>query len=245
MKERLDELLVRRNLVESIKQARALIGAGQVLVDDTCSDKAGNLHDIDCDIRLRKRERYVSRGGLKLEKALSHFDIEVEGWACMDVGASTGGFSDCLLQHGASRVYAVDVAYGQLAWTLRQDSRIVVLERCNARHLTPQQISELLDLAVIDASFISLKTLIPPLLPLFKSEKRVIALIKPQFELPKDQVGPGGVVRNEGFHRQSVEKIAGFAEELGLAVTGVVESPITGPKGNKEFLLYLNSPSAQ
>lgn len=239
MKVRLDTLLVRRNVAADLKKARALIGAGQVLVDDACSDKAGNLHDSDVDIRLKKLRRYVSRGGLKLEKALSHFQINGEGLVCIDVGASTGGFTDCLLQHGVKCVYAVDVAYGQLAWKLRQDPRVITLERCNARNLTTDAIATPLDLAVIDASFISLKALIPPLFPLFGRSIHILALIKPQFELPKGMVARGGVVRNELYRKQAIEKIADFACQLDLTVAGVVPSPIRGPKGNMEFIISL------
>jgi 23S rRNA (cytidine1920-2'-O)/16S rRNA (cytidine1409-2'-O)-methyltransferase len=226
-------------MASDLKQARALIGAGQVVVNDTCSDKAGNLHDDAVDIRLKTLRRYVSRGGLKLEKALSSYQINGEGLVCIDVGASTGGFTDCLLQHGVKCVYAVDVAYGQLAWKLRQDPRVIILERCNARNLTADEIPIPLDLAVIDASFISLETLIPPLLPLFGKSIHILALIKPQFELPREMVEKGGVVRNEMYRRQAIEKITDFACHLGLTVAGTVQSPIRGPKGNKEFIISL------
>ena len=232
-------MLVQRNVATNLQQARALIGAGQVLVNDACSDKAGNLHDDDVDIRLRKLRRYVSRGGLKLERALSHFQINGEGLVCIDVGASTGGFTDCLLQHGVKCVYAVDVAYGQLAWKLRQDPRVIILERCNARNLTTHEIATPLDLAVIDASFISLKALIPPLFPLFGKSIDILALIKPQFELPRDMVERGGVVRNAMYRKQAIEKITDFACQLNLTVAGVVQSPIRGPKGNIECIISL------
>lgn len=226
-------------MASDLKQARALIGAGQVVVNDTCSDKAGNLHDDAVDIRLKKLRRYVSRGGLKLAKALSHFQVNGEGLVCIDVGASTGGFTDCLLQHGVKCVYAVDVAYGQLAWKLRQDPRVIILERCNARNLSTNEIPIPLDLAVIDASFISLETLFPPLLPLFGKNIHILALIKPQFELPREMIEKGGVVRNEVYHRQAIEKISNFACQLNLSVAGIVPSPIRGPKGNQEFIISL------
>lgn len=237
MKIRLDELLLQRKIVATLKEAWGLIGAGSVLINDAVSDKIGNLHDSDAEIRIKTKGRYVSRGGLKLEKALAHFQFDISGFFCIDIGASTGGFTDCLLQHGAQRVYAVDVAYGQLAWKLRQDDRVIVLERFNARQLTPTIIPEKLDLAVIDASFISLKTLLPPLLPLLNNTKTVLALIKPQFEVPKKNVGKGGVVRNNHYHQEVIDDISLFGANLDLTVRGVVESPIRGPKGNREFLI--------
>lgn len=241
MKIRLDELLLQRKVVASLKEAQALIGAGSVLINDVVSDKVGILHDSDVEIRLKTKGRYVSRGGLKLEKALDHFQLDINGLSCIDVGASTGGFTDCLLQYGAQRVYAVDVAYGQLAWKLRQDDRVIVLERFNARELNPIVIPEKLDLAAIDASFISLKILLPPLLPLLKNTKTILALIKPQFEVPKENVGKGGVVRNDQCHQEVIEDISLFGSTLGLVVKGVVQSPILGPKGNKEFLILFSS----
>lgn len=241
MKIRLDELLVTRKFAKSRKEAQALIGAGTVFVEESLSDKVGNLHDQEANIVVKRKGRYVSRGGLKLDKGLSFFDIQVNEWTCIDVGASTGGFTDCLLQHGAKRIYAVDVAYGQLDWKLRQDDRVIVVERCNARNLTRNHIPEPVDLAVIDASFISLTKLVFPLLNFFKSDVHILALIKPQFELPKECVEKGGVVRERRFHDKAVAEISRFALQLGLEVAGVVQSPILGPKGNKEFLIYLRS----
>ncbi len=240
MKTRLDELLVLHKLASDLKTARALIGAGQVYVNDTCSDKAGNLHDLKDHIRTKQGCSYVSRGGLKLEKALSHFSLDVAEMICADIGASSGGFTDCLLQHGAGRVYAVDVAYGQFSWKLRKDPRVVVVERFNARNLSKEQITEPLDLAVIDASFISLTTLLPPLLPLFREKIRILALIKPQFELPKELVEKGGVVKDEYSHQRAIAGVVRFSSARNLKVQGVVESPILGPKGNKEFLISLS-----
>lgn len=243
MKIRLDELLLQRKYAATLKEAQSLIGSGSVFVDEVVSDKVGNLHDTEVTIRVKTKGRYVSRGGLKLEKALSHFQLDIKGLVCIDVGASSGGFTDCLLQHGARRVYAVDVAYGQLAWKLRQDERVIVFERLNARELTPALIAEQLDLAVIDASFISLKTLIPPLLPLLDNKKNILALIKPQFEVAKENVAKGGVVKDNRFHKEVIENISVFSSDLGLEARGVVQSPILGPKGNKEFLILLSSPS--
>ncbi len=241
MRIRLDELLLHRKLVADIDKARALIIAGEVLVQDRVVDKVGTLCDPAVAIRLRQQCPYVSRGGLKLGKGLDHFRVDPGGKICIDVGASSGGFTDCLLQHGARKVYAVDVAYGQLDWKLRQDQRVVVLERCNARQLTAAVITDPLDLAVIDASFISLTRLIPPLLPLFGSSVAILALIKPQFELPRGKVPTGGVVLLAEQHQQAIDEVSAFAGRCGLCSMGVVASPILGPKGNKEFLIYLRS----
>ena len=190
---------------------------------------------------IKARCPYVSRGGLKLEKGLEYFDIIPEHYVCADIGASTGGFSDCLLQNKASKIYAVDVGYGQLDWKLRQDSRVVVLERTNARYLTKEEIKNPIDLAVIDAAFISLKLLIPPLIPLFKNKVSILALIKPQFEVGKGKVGKGGVVKDPALHEEVITDIIAFTESLGLISQGVTASPILGPKGNKWFLIYLTS----
>jgi len=240
MKERLDKLLVQRGMVVSRERARALILAGKVIVDDHRVDKAGAQVLLDADLRLKGEDiPYVSRGGLKLEKALREFNLDIEAKIAIDVGASTGGFSDCLLQHGAKKIYAVDVGYGQLAWTLREDSRIVNLERCNIRHLQPDQLDDLPTLAVIDASFISLTKVLPNTLRLLSDDAKIIALIKPQFEVGKGQVGKGGVVKDEKQHDLVVKQICDLATELNCLVLGVTESPILGPKGNREFLLYL------
>lgn len=239
-KDRLDKLLVGRQLAPTRQKAQALIGAGLVRVNGELVDKAGTLVPADSAIELTGDAcPFVSRGGLKLEAGLAAFDIEPQGWICADVGASTGGFTDCLLQHGAARVYAIDVGYGQLAWRLRQDPRVVVMERTNARHLQPGDLPEPLDLAVVDASFISLKLLIPPLLPFFRERVSILALIKPQFEAGKGKVGKGGVVRDPDLHRQVTAEIVEFAASLSLESRGVVPSPILGPKGNKEFLIHL------
>ena len=239
-KERLDKILVEKGLVASRERARALILAGAVLVNDTVVDKAGTKVADSADFRLRGEDiPYVSRGGLKLEKALAIFPVEVTGRVAIDVGASTGGFTDCLLQNGARKVYAVDVGYGQLAWSLRSDSRVVNMERTNIRNLEPSELDELPDLAVIDASFISLEKVLPPTLKLLARPAEVIALIKPQFEVGKGEVGKGGVVRDHQQHEQVQNRIRQFAEELGCRVIGIEESPITGPKGNREFLICM------
>ena len=240
MKERLDKLLVQRGLAASRERARALILAGKVIVDDHRVDKAGTQVSDDVELRLKGEDiPYVSRGGLKLEKALKEFSVVVKGKIAIDVGASTGGFSDCLLQHGVKKIYAVDVGYGQLAWSLREDPRIVNFERCNIRQLESSRLDELPDLAVIDASFISLAKVLPNTLNLLTTDAEVIALIKPQFEVGKGEVGKGGVVKDRHQHEQVVTQICTLVESLNCQVLGVIESPILGPKGNREFLIYL------
>lgn len=242
-RERLDKLLVDRGLVQSRERARALIMAGQVVVNDHLADKAGMQVSLDADIRLKGEDiPFVSRGGLKLARALDEFGFDVTDLIAIDVGASTGGFTDCLLQRGARKVYAVDVGYGQLAWKLRQDPRVVNLEKTNIRYLEPDSLAEPPGLAVIDASFISLDKVLPPTLRLIRQGGAVVALIKPQFEVGKGEVGKGGVVRDEGKHRDVVASVVALAESLGLVVCGVTESPILGPKGNREFLIHLRKP---
>ena len=244
MKERLDKLLVKRGLVSSRERARALILAGKVVVDDHRIDKAGA--QVDCEVELRLKGEdipYVSRGGLKLEQALREFSVVVAGKVAIDVGASTGGFTDCLLQSGVKKVYAVDVGYGQLAWKLREDPRVVNLERCNIRHLQAEQLGELAELAVIDASFISLSKVLPSTLDLLTVAGEIIALIKPQFEVGRGQVGKGGVVKDRQLHNRVVAQVCDFVVSLGCQVLGVTESPILGPKGNREFLVYLKKNS--
>jgi 23S rRNA (cytidine1920-2'-O)/16S rRNA (cytidine1409-2'-O)-methyltransferase len=240
VKERIDKLLVQQKLAGSRERARALILAGRVLVDDQTVDKVGTQVYLDASIRLRGEDiPFVSRGGLKLAKALEHFDVAITGRIAIDVGASTGGFTDCLLQNGAAKVIAVDVGYGQLAWKLREDARVVNLERTNIRHLTTEQLEVTPELAVIDASFISLEKVLPATLALLKAGSDIIALIKPQFEVGKGQVGKGGVVRDPKQHIQVVEKIKLLATQLGCQVVDVCESPLLGPKGNHEFLIHL------
>ncbi len=242
MKLRLDVLLLQRGLVDSREQGRRLIEAGQVLVGDQLIDKPGTQVPADAEVRLKASLPYVSRGGLKLAAALESFAIDPAGKVCVDVGASTGGFTDCLLQHGASRVYAVDVGYGQLAWSLRQDSRVVVLERTNIRYL--ESLPEPCDLATIDVSFISLELVLPVVLRLLKPGADIVALVKPQFEAGKDQVGKGGVIRDPAVHRAVLEKICRWAEANGLSVMGLVRSPLLGPAGNIEFLAHLRGSQA-
>jgi 23S rRNA (cytidine1920-2'-O)/16S rRNA (cytidine1409-2'-O)-methyltransferase len=244
-KERIDKLMVQLQLAGSRERARALILAGRVIVDDQTIDKVGTQVDTAASIRLRGEDiPYVSRGGLKLAQALECFDIVISGRIAIDVGASTGGFTDCLLQNGAVKVFAVDVGYGQLAWKLRDDDRVVNLERTNIRHLTADQLDSTPDLAVIDASFISLEKVLPATLSLLSSCSDIVALIKPQFEVGKGQVGKGGVVRDPRQHAQVVEKIKLVADQLGCQVVEVCESPVLGPKGNREFLIHLRTESA-
>jgi len=241
MKIRLDILLVEKKLADSRQKAQALIGAGKVLVNDHIADKAGQQVDDSAEITVKENLPYVSRGGLKLAAGLDYFQISPDSFICADIGSSTGGFTDCLLQRGAAKIYAVDVGYGQLAWKLRQDERVVVMERTNARHLQAGDIPKELDFAVIDASFISLKLLIPPLLPFFAEQVSLLALIKPQFEVGKGRIGKGGVVKDATLHEEIITAIADFSDSIGLKSLGVTPSPILGPKGNKEFLIHLVS----
>jgi 23S rRNA (cytidine1920-2'-O)/16S rRNA (cytidine1409-2'-O)-methyltransferase len=235
---RLDKLLIDRGLTQSRERAQALILAAKVLVDDQPVTKVGQKVSIDCRLRLLGEDiPYVSRGGIKLDHALRTFGISTTGLVAMDVGASTGGFTDCLLQHGARRVYAIDVGYGQLAWKLRQDDRVVPLERQNIRYLPAELIPEPVQIATVDTSFISLRLVIPAVLRFLDAQARLIALIKPQFEAGRAQVGKGGVVRDTQVHEQVCDSIAQFCHGLGLHLTGITPSPILGPKGNQEFLL--------
>jgi 23S rRNA (cytidine1920-2'-O)/16S rRNA (cytidine1409-2'-O)-methyltransferase len=238
-KQRLDMLLVARGLAESREQAQRLIMAGDVLVDEQVSDKPGRAVPVEAAIRVRRPLPYVSRGGQKLAAALDAFGLDVTGLVAVDVGASTGGFTDCLLQHGAARVYAIDVGYGQLAWKLRSDPRVIALERTNIRYVEALPDGVLADLAVIDASFISLTLVLPPTLRLLTPGGQVVALIKPQFEAGKDDVGKGGVVRDSRVHRRVLEETVALAHELGLSVAGLIPSPLLGPAGNVEFLIWL------
>jgi 23S rRNA (cytidine1920-2'-O)/16S rRNA (cytidine1409-2'-O)-methyltransferase len=239
-KERIDKLMVQRQLAGSRERARALILAGRVIVNDQTIDKVGSQVATTAEIRLRGEDiPYVSRGGLKLAEALQCFEVSVDGRVAIDVGASTGGFTDCLLQNGAARVIAVDVGYGQLAWKLRDDDRVLNLERTNIRHLEVDKLDAIPDLAVIDASFISLEKVLPSTIALLKPCSDIIALIKPQFEVGKGQVGKGGVVRDPEQHVQVVERIKLSSEQLGCQVVAVCDSPVLGPKGNREFLIHL------
>lgn len=245
MKERLDKLLVDKGIVQSRERARALIMAGKVMVNGRKIEKAGEMVLTDVEIVLIGEDiPYVSRGGLKLEKALNEFNIDVTGKVAMDVGASTGGFTDCLLQRGAKKVYAIDVGYGQLDMKLRNDPRVINIERQNIRYLERGAIPEYIDIVTVDSSFISLVKIIPKAIEFVGEYGSVVALIKPQFEVGKGEVGKGGVVRDEAKHMAVVEKIKDFCIDIGLSVIGVVESPIFGPKGNREFLIYARKGSA-
>lgn len=236
---RLDRLLVDRALVESRERGQALILAGQVLANGQKQDKAGALVPGDAEVRiLGEVLPFVSRGGLKLEAALREFHVNVSGLTALDIGASTGGFTDCLLQHGARKVYAVDVGYGQMAWKIRQDERVVVIERANVRGLDPALIPEPADIVVIDVSFISLEKVIPPVLKFLKTNAQMIALIKPQFEVGREQVGKGGIVRDEAARDAAVKRIEDFVQTQQFEVLGVMPSPITGQDGNVEFLIH-------
>jgi 23S rRNA (cytidine1920-2'-O)/16S rRNA (cytidine1409-2'-O)-methyltransferase len=235
--------MVDRGLAMSLEKARALIMAGQVVVGDHTVDKSGQQILVDAEIRIKGDvQPYVSRGGLKLEKALNEFGVDVTGLVAIDVGASTGGFTDCLLQAGALKVFAVDVGYGQLAWKLQQDPRVVSMEKTNIRHVLPEQLNSVPELAVIDASFISLAKVLPATIKLVKPGGRIIALIKPQFEVGKGEVGKGGIVRDPAAHERVIDDIRKTSLDLGLTVSGVCESPITGADGNREFLILLHLP---
>ncbi len=239
-KKRLDVLLVERGLVESRQKAQALIMAGEVFVQGQRVDKAGTAIQENAEIEVRgKKLPYVSRGGLKLEKALIAFPVTVAGKVCMDTGASTGGFTDCMLQNGAAKIYAVDVGYGQLDYRLREDPRVVCMERTNARYLTHEQVPEELDFATVDVSFISLRLILPMLRSLLKTEGEAVCLVKPQFEAGKEKVGKKGVVRDPAVHLEVLEQFLVNAEEADFSVKGLTFSPIRGPEGNIEYLGYL------
>ncbi len=238
MKQRLDILVADRGLAETRERARALIMAGSVLVDGQMVDKPGTKVEGSAEIQLLAPPRYVSRGGLKLERALEVFQLDVSGRVVLDVGASTGGFTDCLLQHGAARVYAVDVGYGQLDWRLRSDPRVVVMDRTNARYLS--SLPEPMDLATLDASFISARLVIPSIARLLKPGGRIVVLVKPQFEAGRDQVGKGGVVRDPEVHRAVLRELAEWGAEQGHGIQRVIASPLRGPAGNVEFLALVS-----
>lgn len=238
-KERIDKLLFERGLAESRSKAQAMVMAGVVLVDEKRAEKASDTFPVEAKIRIKgdsPESKYVSRGGLKLEAALREFRIDPSGFVCLDIGASTGGFTDCLLQHGAVRVVAVDAGTNQLVWKLREDPRVEVHEKTNARALEPGDLSAQFDLIVMDVSFISVTKIIPVLPPLLKGDGRVIILIKPQFEVGKGEVGKGGIVRDPEKHERVVKEVNTSAEEHGLTPLGIIDSPITGAEGNKEFL---------
>ena len=236
-KQRIDQLLVDRGLAESRQKAQALILAGAVMVNGQKAQKPGHTVDASSALELVEKLQYVSRGGLKLEKALDHFEIGVEGKICLDIGSSTGGFTDCLLQRGAQKVYALDVGTGQLDWKLRNDPRVVVREQFNARNLKFEDIGELCDLAVCDVSFISVTLILPTLPPLLRPGAEMVILVKPQFEVGRYDVGKGGIVRDPELHAAACRRVAASAESLGFKAE-VIESPILGAEGNREFLLH-------
>ncbi len=245
-KKRLDVLLCEKGLAESREKAKTIIMSGIVYVNGVKEDKAGTMFqedDTELNIEVRGNTlRYVSRGGLKLEKAIESFGVNVDGCVCMDIGASTGGFTDCMLQNGASKVFAVDVGHGQLAWKLRNDERVICMEKTNIRYITPADINnEMLDFASVDVSFISLDKVLPAAKPLLKKDAQMVCLIKPQFEAGREEVGKKGVVRDVKVHEKVIEKITDLSRELGFAVLGLTFSPVKGPEGNIEYLIYISN----
>ena len=242
MKERLDVLLVKKNLAESREKARAVIMSGIVYVDGQKEDKAGSMFEDTALVEVRGSTlKYVSRGGLKLEKAMEQFGVGLSGKVCMDVGASTGGFTDCMLQNGAKKVYSVDVGHGQLAWKLRNDERVVCMEKTNIRYVTPEEIPERIQFVSIDVSFISLTKVLGPVQALMEPEGDVVCLIKPQFEAGREKVGKKGVVRDPAVHLEVIQMVASFAGSIGLEALHLDFSPIKGPEGNIEYLLHLKN----
>ena len=240
MKERLDVLLVQKGLAPSREKAKSMIMEGNVFVNNNREDKAGSMFPEDCVIEIHGNTlKYVSRGGLKLEKAMTHFQINLEDCICMDIGASTGGFTDCMLQNGAKKVYSVDVGYGQFAWKLRQDPRVVCMEKTNIRYVTPQDIDDVLDFASVDVSFISLTKVLPAAHELLKEHGQMVCLIKPQFEAGREKVGKKGVVRDKNVHIEVIENVISFALSNGFSVHHLEYSPIKGPEGNIEYLVHI------
>ena len=241
-KERLDVLMVQRNLAESREKAKALIMSGIVYVNGQKEDKAGTSFEETVQIEVRGSTlKYVSRGGLKLEKAMSRFGVQLAGKVCMDVGASTGGFTDCMLQNGAVKVYAVDVGHGQLAWKLRNDDRVICMEKTNIRYVTPEDIGDRIEFSSIDVSFISLTKVLGPVKQLLTDNGQVVCLIKPQFEAGREKVGKKGVVREKSVHLEVIEMVMDYARSIGFGILGLEFSPIKGPEGNIEYLLYLQN----
>lgn len=242
MKERLDILLVKRNLAPSREKAKAMIMEGNVFVNNQREDKAGSSFDENVPIEIHGTTlKYVSRGGLKLEKAMNEFDLNLDGDICMDIGASTGGFTDCMLQNGAKYVYAIDVGTNQLAWSLRQDERVCSMEKTNIRYVTPDDIGELVDFVSIDVAFISLTKVLEPVKVLMKENAQIVCLIKPQFEAGREQVGKKGVVREPRVHEEVIQMVMNYALSLGFHILGLDHSPIRGPEGNIEYLLYMEN----
>ena len=245
MKERLDVLLVKQGLAPSREKAKAIIMSGNVFVAGQREDKAGSVFDEAAVITVKENPlKYVSRGGLKLEKAMQCFPITLAGSVCMDIGASTGGFTDCMLQSGAAKVYSVDVGHGQLAWKLRNDERVVCMEKTNFRYMVPSDIQDALDFASVDVSFISLSKILIPARNLLKESGRMVCLIKPQFEAGRDKVGKKGVVREPEIHREVIAKVIDFADLTGFSVQGLTYSPVKGPEGNIEYLVFLEKKTA-
>ena len=241
-KERLDVLMVQRNLAESREKAKALIMSGIVYVNGQKEDRAGTSFEETVQIEVRGSTlKYVSRGGLKLEKAMSRFGVQLAGKVCMDVGASTGGFTDCMLQNGAVKVYAVDVGHGQLAWKLRNDDRVICMEKTNIRYVTPEDIGDRIEFSSIDVSFISLTKVLGPVKQLLTDNGQVVCLIKPQFEAGREKVGKKGVVREKSVHLEVIEMVSDYARSIGFGILGLEFSPIKGPEGNIEYLLYLQN----
>ncbi len=248
MKERLDVLLVKRGLVPSREKAKAVIMEGNVYVNEQKEDKAGSMFSDQVQIEVRGRTlKYVSRGGLKLEKAVEQFGLSLDHKICMDIGASTGGFTDCMLRNGAEKVYAVDVGYGQLAWALRQDERVACMEKTNIRYVTPDDIPDVIDFASVDVSFISLTKVLGPAKELLSPDGQMVCLIKPQFEAGREKVGKKGVVRDKKVHLEVIEHVLAFAQQMGFGIQNLDFSPIRGPEGNIEYLVYMckNSSGSQ
>lgn len=241
MKKRLDILVYEKGFTDSREKAKAIIMSGQVYVDNQKADKCGTSYDENVKIEVRgNTQKYVSRGGLKLEKAIDNFDFDLKDKITMDIGASTGGFTDCMLQNGASKVYSIDVGYGQLAWKLRNDERVVCMEKTNVRYITEEQVPDKPQFASVDVSFISLTKVIPPALNVMSDDAQLVCLIKPQFEAGREKVGKKGVVRDKKVHEEVILKIIDFAFEIGLNVIGIDFSPIKGPEGNIEYLIMLD-----
>ncbi len=242
MKKRLDVLVFEKGLAESREKAKAVIMAGLVYVNNQKADKCGSTYEEDCNLEVRGPAlKYVSRGGLKLEKAVASFNLDLQDAVAMDIGASTGGFTDCMLQNGAKKVYSIDVGYGQLAWKLRNDERVVNMERTNFRKVTPDMIEDKIDFFSVDVSFISLKLILPVVRPLLSSQGQGVCLIKPQFEAGRGKVGKKGVVRDKAVHTEVIESIRDFCLECGFDVLGLDFSPVKGPEGNIEYLIYIKT----
>ena len=241
MKERLDVLLVNNGLATSREKAKAVIMSGDVYVNGQKEDKAGTMFDpLKVKIEVRgEKLKYVSRGGLKLEKAMASFKIDLKDYICMDIGASTGGFTDCMLQNGAKKVYSIDVGHGQLAWSLRNDERVVCMEKTNFRYVTPENLDDVPDFASVDVSFISLTKILEPAINILREHARMVCLIKPQFEAGRDEVGKKGVVKDKKVHASVIEKVIEYAGSIGFSILGLDFSPVKGPEGNIEYLLYI------